>query len=224
MAARVYALRPDQTRRANAFFRARAAAAGAEERFEPLPSEAYWEDISSRPELTATVLNALEVQPAALIAAGAPLDDLVRRGYDSAALVSSAMLTMQFVNAFGRVPVACAVLKTPADAVLLAGSDASEKLGLSPRALLRACAGSPGARVEAVSVLDQVLARHAQNDTGPIPLRHPLAGMPVAEIANLGLDAKLLVGRYNVQVEAMPGLFGTDWAGLASIGVVVGSA
>lgn len=217
---RVYALRPDQTRRANAWFAARAAAAGVAPHAPPLPSEAHWEDVAARPELTATVLAALEVQPSALIASGAPLDDLVARGYDAAALVDSALLCTQMSAAYGRVPLACAVLKTSSDAVMLAGSDAADRLGISTRSLLRACAGSANARLEAVSVLDQVLARHAQRDVGPIALRHPLSGMPVAEIANLGLDAKLLLERYQIPVGAMPALFDTDWAGLACVGVV----
>ena len=78
---------------------------------------------------------------------------------------------------FGAESVVETFLTGASDAVALAGSDAVEILGLTPRQLLEACAGSP---TEARAVMQQ------------LPLGVSLEGVPAATVLDTGMRKAVL--------------------------------
>ena len=110
---------------------------------EPLPESPTVPQLVAQDGVHATLLCALDVQPAALVGAGCALKDLIGLGYSARHLVRDAGFAALLVRKYGKSEVAAAALRTTEDAVVLSGSRAAATLGLTPKLLLTACGGAP---------------------------------------------------------------------------------
>lgn len=97
-------------------------------------------------------------------------------GFDSLHLADSKFAS-EATAVFGAEAVVETFLAGASDAVALAGSDAVEILGLTPRQLLEVCAGAP---TEARAVMQQ------------LPLGVSLEGVPAATVLDTGMRSAVL--------------------------------
>lgn len=193
-------LSADQRRRANLFL---AASVGGDE----LSAQPTIEELVAHEHVDASLLSALDVTVPTLIHYGAKLEDLVALGYNAERLVRSAAITASVCKQYTKPKAAVAMLKTPEDAMTLAGTFAATQMGISNRMLLAAC---EGCRVSAMHVVASLL-RVAQDDA-------PLAGC-ANHLARLGIDGKLLSSSFGIHIDHLATLLEASEADLATLGV-----
>ena len=193
-------LSTEQRRRANLFL---AASVGGDE----LSAQPTVAELVAHEHVDAALLSALDVTVPTLIHHGATLDDLVALGYTAERLVRSAAVTASVCKEFGKPKVAVAMLKTPEDAKVLAGTFAATQMGLSNRMLLGAC---EGCRASAMLVIERLL-RVAEGEA-------PLAGC-ASHLARLGIDGKLLCATFGLHIDQLETVLEASEADLATLGV-----
>ena len=110
-------------------------------------------DYLKRHGVCAGHLVAAEVRIANLKARGADLDMLLQMGFDATDVVLHEELASQFAVCFGEESCKQAFLRNPSSAVMLAGSFAQTRFGISTTDLLRVVGGL---EEESVSVLRQL--------------------------------------------------------------------
>ena len=186
-----------------------------------LPESPTVKQLVENTGVNATLLDALDVYPAALVGSGAALTDLIALDYSARHLVRDAGFAALLVRKYGKAPVAAASLRTTEDAVTLSGTRASVTLGLTPKLLLNACGGDRAAGELVISRLINVYnaatraraveveraAKAAANAGAPLdplaqlraklpPSAGVLAGVPVETLARLGITALVNKQRY----------------------------
>lgn len=143
-----------------------------------------WSQLAAR-GVTAAHLRAAKISTEQLCRAGASVRDLVGAGYDCTDLSLNPELAKQFLNAYGRPAVVHAFLRSPADAVLIAGSGAQRVLGIHAEVLLQACKGDPFCASAVVQQLHHQFSCAAASSR--IPPLHPLFGVAAKTLATAGM-------------------------------------
>ena len=146
----------------------------------------------------ATNLTIAELRPMALMRMGVDSASKLRRlGFDALHLTHAAFCS-EANAAFGAEDVESAFLTTPADAVCVAGSDATHILNISTRKLLEYCAGAPQ---EALAVLQQMTGGEPLKE---VPVRVLLdAGLRAPALSSLGYTFSKVVAQTGASSEEM---------------------
>lgn len=124
----------------------------------PLSAAPTVAELAAHPSVTATLLDALDVVPARLLAANASLEQLTALGYGASHLLKSPALAAQMVSKYGHTAAAATVLRCPQDAVELSANTLVLKtLRISTKTLLEVCAGD---QASGVCVIHNLLHQH----------------------------------------------------------------
>lgn len=173
-------------------------------------------------------LRALEVQLVSLLRANASLSQLRQFGFDALDLAANPPLAGQLTNHFTKAASAAAFLDSPSAAVAIAASRAMNILGITPRMLLKTCAGAP---TEALSVFEQLIMRHAvdcRNDAASsdlkIPRAHPFTDLAVTDLAAAGFTTDIIENKLGIPVPQLAAFLNvnlnTNSSGLAALGYI----
>ena len=200
------------------------------------------QELAEHPSVTASLLTALDVVPARLLAANATLQQLTAIGYGAGHLVRSPGFCAQLTSKYGHTATAAAVLLGPQDAVDLSTSVLVVKtLGLSTRTLLDACCGD---QASGIQVIHSLLHQHREAAAAAPPppstaypgapptadanlqlLRRklqsagPLHGVGCETLARLGIDGRALHVHFGIDVGDLCDTLGVPTEKLRVLGV-----
>lgn len=155
--------------------------------------------------VTARQLIAAGVRVQNLRARGATIDDCLALGFDALDVVASDVLATQFAVAYGEDACRAAFMRTPSDAVALAGSFAQSRFAISTQQLLHTCSMCED---ETIAVLRQL---------GP----QALSGVKASELKIDGVGAAQLRASGFSKLAVAQQLVGSPAERAATVGLAV---